>query len=99
MMSNHTDEARKAAEKVLLKYDRNSGTTIESRNDWDVAVDGAAAIIDQETGLPELKAERDKLREDIEELRGAATTHYRDLYGHPDCLKESGEPTKVENED
>ena len=55
-MSKHTDGAVKAAEKVLLKYDSNSGTTIESVDDWDVAVDGAATIIDQETGLPELKA-------------------------------------------
>ena len=56
MSAKHTDGAVKAAEKVLLKYDSNSGTTIESVDDWDVAVDGAATIIDQETGLPELKA-------------------------------------------
>ena len=69
-MTKHTEKAVKAAEEVLLKYDSNSDDSIiESVDDWSAAVDGAAAIIDQVTGLPEITAERDRLREALREIK------------------------------
>jgi len=65
-MSTHTDEARRAAEKIAFRIWPKVGGYTKKDSLISQKVVEFATIIDQETGLPAITAERDMLKRQLE---------------------------------
>lgn len=64
MSEKHTDRAVRAAKGIW----KDGKITLHDDTDYNAFIESATTIIDQETGLPEITAERDRLWESNEKL-------------------------------